>query len=112
MLFPTTVRGLLGQFPHDADPPAFYQCASPPPVQFPTSSSLRVISAARAGGGGARGGAGRRKSLRGSGGGGRGSVGEIQVLKENEARHDGEGEGDNRGIRDNGDGGEWEEKNN
>ena len=52
MSSPTTARGLLGHFPQVADPPANDQHATTLPVQSPTSSSLRAISAAGAGGGG------------------------------------------------------------
>ena len=75
---PTTVRGLLGHFPHGADPPATDQRASPLPVQFPTYLSLRAISAARSMGGGTRGEAGGCRSLRGGRGGGSGSGGIIR----------------------------------
>ena len=47
---PTTMRGLLGPFPQGADPPTTDPCATTLPVRFPTSSSLREISAARDGG--------------------------------------------------------------
>ena len=50
---PTTTRGLLGHFPRGADPPANDRRATTSPVQSPTSSSLRAISAAEAGGRGA-----------------------------------------------------------
>ena len=61
MLSPTTARGLLGHFPHGADPPASNKCCA--------------ISAARVGIGGARGGTGRFKIMRDGGGGGKGAEG-------------------------------------
>ena len=68
---PTTARGLLGDFPRSADPPAADQIVSLLPVQLPTSLSLQAILAAGARGGGARYGAGRRRSPRDNRGGGR-----------------------------------------
>ena len=47
---PNTVQGLLGHFPQVADPPANDPRATTPPVQLPTSSSLRAILAAVDGG--------------------------------------------------------------
>ena len=67
---PTTARGLLGCFPRGADPPSNYQCASPPSIRFPTTSSLWVILAAGSGGWGARGGTCRRSIPRDRGDGG------------------------------------------
>ena len=64
MLPPTTARGLLGNFPQGSDPPANDRCATTPPVQSPTSLSLRAISVAGAGGRGARGGVSGRKGTR------------------------------------------------
>ena len=65
---PTTVRGLLGHSPRGADPPATDLSAPTPPVQSPTSLSLRAILAAGAGGRSARGGASGRKGPREEGG--------------------------------------------
>ena len=78
---PNMARGLLGHFPRCADPPATDQRASSPPVQSPTSLSLREILEAGARGGGARGGAGGRKSLRDGGGGGGGAGGRIREIR-------------------------------
>ena len=64
---PTTARGLLGLFPYGVDPPAINQRATTPPVRLPTSSSLRVISAARARGRGVWAVASGRKSRRSAG---------------------------------------------
>ena len=74
----TTARGLLGHFPHGADPPATDQRASPSPVKLPTYLSLRAIPSAKERGGVARGGVGGCRSLRDIGGGGRGAGGGIR----------------------------------
>ena len=58
---PTTTGGLLGLFPWGADPPANDPRATTPPVQSPTPSSLRAISAAGIGARRARGGASGRR---------------------------------------------------
>ena len=73
MLSPTTARGLLGHFPRDTYPPAIDQHATNLPVQFPTSLSLRAISAAGPGGGVRRAG---RAATRARGTAGGGSAGE------------------------------------
>ena len=112
MLPPTTSRVLLGHFLHGVDPPTVDPRASPLTVRLPTSLSLRAISAAEDRSGDVRGGAGGCKSPRDSGGGKRGGRGEIQVQKENEARHVGSRSGDNGGNIYEGDSGEREEKNN
>ena len=54
---PTTARGLLGNFPRGADPPANDPRATTPPVRLLTSLFLQAISVAGAGGRSARGGA-------------------------------------------------------
>ena len=72
---PTTTRGLLGHFPRGADPPAIDRRAKITPFRYPTSSSLRAISAAGAGG---RGAWARASSRRATGEVGRGGAGEGQ----------------------------------
>ena len=69
---PTTMRGLLGQFPRGAYPPANDRRATTPPVRLPTSLSLRVISTAGAGGRGVWAGASGRRSTSEVGRGGAG----------------------------------------
>ena len=64
MPFPTTVQGLLGNFPRGADPPANDPCVKIPLVQLPTYLSLRAISMPGAGGRSARGGAIGRRGMR------------------------------------------------
>ena len=61
---PTTTQGLLGLSPQGADPPANEPRTTTPPIRYPTSLSLREISAARAGGRSASGGVSRRRALR------------------------------------------------
>ena len=69
---PTTMRGLLGQFPRGTDLPANDRCATTPPVRSPKSLSLRAISAAGAGGRSAWAGASGRRATREVGEGGAG----------------------------------------
>ena len=68
---PTMARVLLRSSPRGADLPAADQRASPPPVQSPTSLSLREMLTSGDGGGGARGGVGICRSPRD----GRGGIG-------------------------------------
>ena len=96
MMSPTTARGLLGNFLHGADPPAADQNASPPPVQSPTSSSLRAILAAEARGRGAKGGAGEHKGLRDGGRGVGGKENETGTGGERRKARRGRGKGRQR----------------
>ena len=100
MLSPTTAKGLLGHFPHGADPPTTYQSASPPPVQLPISFSLRAISAAGDGGKGAQGGASGSRSPRDGEGGGGGSGGKEQEQRRGDKRQDMGGDEDDGGDKD------------
>ena len=75
---PTTVRGLLGNFPRGADPTANDPHATTPPVRSPKSLSLREISAAGAGGRSAGGGASGRRSPMEVGRGGEGGEAESE----------------------------------
>ena len=86
---PTTARGMLGHFPRGADPPATDQHASLPPVQYPTSLSLRAISVAGAGGRGVRGGASGCRIPRDGRGGGRGAGGGGQGRRRGNERQSG-----------------------
>ena len=58
------MRGLLSHFPRGADQPANDRRATTPPVQSPTSSSLKAISSAGAGVRGAGAGASGRRAKR------------------------------------------------
>ena len=94
MLSSTTARGLIGNFPPGAEPPAVGQCSSPLPVWLPTTLVLigdiggqgRAILAAGAGGGGTRGGMAGRKIPRDSRIGGRGAGGPWKEGEQSEAR--------------------------
>ena len=108
---PTTARNLLGHFPHGTDPPAAGQPASPLPVQSPTSSSLQVVSAAGAGGE-AQGAVQANTRARRTAEVVVGVRWEIVGRKGDKAWHGKGGAGDNRGDRDNYNGGKREEKNN
>ena len=111
MLSPTMSRGLLGTFLHGRYLLAANQRASPPPVRSPTFLSLWAISTDGAGGGGAKGGASGHKGLRDARGGGRGAGEQNRDRQGKTQGKEGGWARENRGDRDDGDGGGTAETN-